>query len=196
MTHKKVQALKIGSIALSGGISHFNPQSKKENGRYQRAILPAEDAARAEKRGLVKIVGDATQADYDKWRVDITSDVGTAAAERIEKNPVDSPAVANKDAISFPPNTAAVNPALHHQIDPDAPPMPGAPKDEGEGEGSLIDLSVAKMKPELDKITDPAVLQQLRDGEVKGKNRDSALEVIDDRIKALEAEKGGAGQGQ
>ena len=65
--YKIVEAKTRGTISLSGGISHFNPKNASEGGRYQKAILPTADAEKAERKGLVEIVGNATEADHIGW---------------------------------------------------------------------------------------------------------------------------------
>ena len=50
-----------------------------------------------------------------------------------------------------------------------------------------LDQSVVKLKGHLEGMDDATELQKLRDQEVAGKSRQSALDAIDDRLKALEA---------
>ena len=83
--YKIVEAKKRGTIALSGGISHFNPKNAREGGRYMKAILLAEDAAKAERKGLVEIVGDATEADHIGWVAQIRENAGAAGSSQVHE---------------------------------------------------------------------------------------------------------------
>lgn len=191
MSYKAVKATKVGTAALSIGIFHFDPDRDDENGRYQRMILPAEDAARVEKKKLGKIFAAATKSDFDQWMVHISSArTGDAAAKRLEESidedeRLSSAAISNLQAVAFPAGSPARDASVRTRVgnfDPDAPP---AGEDEDADEG-VLGLSVAKLKAALADIDSVGDLEDLRaDEEKKAKPREGALKAIDDRIAEL-----------
>lgn len=89
-TFKKTKSLKAGTIALSEGVTHFNPNSDREAGRYQTGVFKTEDALRAEAKGLVEITGDADLGDFEAYKARCALNLGqpgTARGKTVEIPP-------------------------------------------------------------------------------------------------------------
>lgn len=158
---KIVKAKKKGTIALSEGVTHFNPKSDRDGGRYRGGVFPTDDAIKAEKKGLVEIVGDATEGDWQKYKADNLANHGLAAPSKSSTK-------------EFAKEGAA----------------PKAEKSEDENLPDMLKLSIKKMREELPKISDMAELQALYTAErARGEAaRPSALDEIERRANQLDNE--------
>lgn len=210
--YKKVKAILHGTVALSTGITHFDPKNDAEDGRYQTRILSDADVVLAERRKLVKVVGDATQKEFDAQQAGFAStgrvrEFGEKAAEEGSKLEEESSAglgggaaVATAGLRAFP---AGQGPDAVQTGDPDAAPVPGAggaassggapaAKTDGKAGGQKVELP-AELKQAADKvieavkgIDDAAKLDELDKAE-KGRG-DKARSTVTDAIAARKAE--------
>ena len=206
MSYKAFRAIKVGTVALSVGITHFDPDRKDENGRYRAGLLPAADAARAEKKGLVELHDKTfTEKDYEQWKLEIAKrdgeeageDAGAARLRKVAEDDEDvaTAAVSNLKTVAHPPGTPARDASVQTRVrnsDPDAAPIPESDdedEDEGEGEGgvdtTVLKQSLPKLEKAIAKIDDVDTLNSLRTAEEKGQNRDGAKTAIDARIAQL-----------
>lgn len=187
---KAVQALKIGSAALSTGIVHFNPEraERKRDPRYAGGIFSAADAAVLEKKKLGKVVGEVTQEDYDAWNLSQVSGIAAAAVARINATPVDSPVVDNIFAVAHPAGSVGAELGTT-DFDPDAAPGAngGAPAGDDDDVPEVLKLGVRAMPAALAEIDDLAELNDLGEYEAAHKKRATALEHIDARIAEVRA---------
>jgi len=189
MSYKLVTAIALGTVATSIGIMHFDPDREDEDGRYQRRILPDADAVKAEKKGLVEIEGDATEAEFKAQQSGVAvsarpAEVGAERLQEMEESP-------RGDAAGATPATATLRnfPAGQGRMDtladPDAAPVEGDETVPGSTEPKVLQQSIPKLKVALADMTDVAELQQLREDEEAHQNRDGAKDAINDRLGEL-----------
>jgi hypothetical protein len=176
MAYKTFKALAVGTVGGVAGIAHFDPSREDEGGRYQKGIVPADVAAKAEKRGLIKITGDASEKDYQAQTIGVSARPADVAADRLE----DMEKAPRKDAAGAAPATVASRnfPVGQGRTDtlgdPDAAPV-------DEEEPGPLDQSIDALTAHLATIEDVAELDRLRAAEVGGKSRKSAIKAIDAR---------------
>lgn len=185
MSYKTVTAIALGTVATSIGIMHFDPDRSDEDGRYQRRILPDADAKKAEQRELVKIEGDATEADFKAQQAGFSPRPADVAAERIGELPDDETEYL---AGGSGPSTAVTRNhppgqgiEYERPSDPDAAPVSGGGTGGEAEEPGPLDQSIPKLTEYLAGVTDTAELDRLRTSEEGGKSREGALAAIDAR---------------
>lgn len=187
MSYKTVTALALGTVATSIGIMHFDPDRDDEDGRYQTRILPNADAAKAERKGLVKIDGDATEAEFKAQQagVAVSARPAEVGADRLSEMD-DAP---RGDAAGATPATATLRnfPAGQGRVDsagdPDAAPVAGQQGDENVD--PILKLSIPKMKEALKSVDSIEELDRLHTAEEAGQDREGAKEAIDARKSEL-----------
>jgi hypothetical protein len=195
MSYKMVKAIALGSVVVSTGIVHFNPDRKPKSAadeRYHGGIFLAADAAKIERKRLGEIVRDASVEDYEQWQTTLRvgATVGQAGAQRVSDSAVESAAVDSVLTITHPPGTPAADASAGLFRDPDAAPGalagPAGDEEAGLAEPSILDQSVAKLTEALEDVDDIGELQALRDAEQGGKSRAGAITAIEDRIAAVQ----------
>ena len=187
MSYKHVIAIAVGTIAGTAGITHFDPDREDEDGRYQSRILPDQDAKRAVTRGIGKIEGDATEAEFKAQQMGVSARPAEVAAARIEEMG-DAPlplgastAPATAAVRNFPGGqgpAAAV--AASGSFDPDA--APGGDDDDV----SILDLNVRKLAKAVEGVeTVEQVDELIKEENAKDEPRAAALDALEKRKKAL-----------
>ena len=186
MSYKHVVAIARGSVALSIGIAHFDPDREDEDGRYQHQILTDADAAKAEKRGLVKIEDDASEAEFKAARAGVSARPAEIAAKRLEDREFSeertmgaASGAATSLARNFPLGTGPEAATSRSGFDPDAAPG-------GEEGADILDQSVKKLEAASASIESVEEIASLIDAEIAGKNRDTAVKALEERKATLE----------
>ena len=185
-SYKHVVAIGVGTIAGTIGITHFDPERSDEDGRYQHRILPLEDAKKAEQRGIGKIEGDATEAEFKAQQMGVSARPAEVAAERLKEMddaplPLGASTATGTAAMrNFPdgqgPKAATLNSGT---VDPDAAPGGGDDK-------SILDLGVKKLPAALENVETVEEIDSLIEQEkAKEEPRQGALDALEKRKAAL-----------
>lgn len=191
MSYVNVTAKARGSVSLSDGIFHFDPERSDEDGRYQSRVLKREDALKAQRKGLVDIDEDsaATQGEYRAQQQGLSARPATVAAERLEQKAEDdglrtplggSTALSTSIARNYPEGQGPESATARSGVDPDAAPGGGEVE-----QPEALKQSIPKLEEHLKTVDDVATIDTLISAEEAGQNRDGALKALKDRKEEL-----------
>jgi len=175
MTYRLVKAIAMGTIGLSTGMVRFEPENEDE--RYRFGVFTKDDADKVIRKGLGEDVGEASAEDFAAYVVLMTGDApdpGRRLAEVLKNaNAGSDDTEGGEDAT--PPVISKAAASAHLTAQPAGSRVANG----------VEAVGVRELRNTLRETSDLTVLGDMLKAEQSGKNRDSAVQAIEARIRAV-----------